>query len=289
MLVALGDIWKLVVKLLTFSTMPSFWASSVVKSAGTGPSSAVSVRGAGWVRTVISCSARCSGAIPTPSTDGTTVTVPPDTSNRASFAPLPKALRSSPMAVCSAAGSMATARVPSSLGVKVSDAAMAPTGTSAVVPSEPLMVTGADSAGVTVSSRTRWASALSTWTFAASTGSLIGVLVATGREGRGDRGGRALLVQGPTVGRVDHARRGAVDRDRGVDRGAVHLLGDGLDLRIERRPVAGDDRIDLAVPEQARQPGPGVQRPVVSGVDRAGDVQREICPPGGARGGDGVG
>ena len=97
----------LVVKLPISSFTPRALASSVVKSAGIGPSSAVRVRGAGEVSTVISCSARCSGAIPTPSTDGTTLTVPPDTSNRASFAPLPKTSSSSPMAVCRAAGSMA--------------------------------------------------------------------------------------------------------------------------------------------------------------------------------------
>ena len=41
--------------------MPSACASSVVKSAGTGPSSAVTVRGAGSVSTGSSCSASVAG------------------------------------------------------------------------------------------------------------------------------------------------------------------------------------------------------------------------------------
>ena len=130
--------------------MPSASASSVVKSAGTGPSSAVTVRGAGSVSTRQQLlGQRAPGSTPVPSTDGTTVTAPPDTSKRASSArAAERPPSSSPRAACSAAGSMATASSPSSWGVKVSDAAIAATGTSAeVAPSALVTVTGAASAG----------------------------------------------------------------------------------------------------------------------------------------------
>ena len=71
---------------------------------------------------------------------------------------------------------MATASSPSSWGVKVSPAAIAATGTSAeVAPSALVTVTGAARPGVTTSSRTRWASSVSTRTGSTSTGSSIAV------------------------------------------------------------------------------------------------------------------
>jgi hypothetical protein len=122
-----------------------------------------------------------------------------------------------------AAGSMVTASSPSSGGVNASDAAIAATGTSADVPSEPSMPPGADSAGVTVSSSTRWASAGRRGPWRRRPAARSGCSGRRRGEGGGDRVGGPLAVQRPAVGGVDDARRRAVDGDRGVDRRAVDL------------------------------------------------------------------
>ena len=56
-----------------------------------------------------------------------------------------------------------------------------------------------------------------------------------GGQGGGDRVGGALAVQLPAVGGLHDARRRALDRDGGVDRRAVDLLGEGLELRPPAR------------------------------------------------------
>ena len=119
------------------------------------------------------------------------------------------------------------------------------------------MVTGADRAGVTVSSSTRWASALSTCTLATSTGSVDrGRRVAAGGEGGGDRAGRQ-----PSRSRV---RPSAGSTTVGVVPSMVIVASTGarstcaaivLELGGQRGLVAGDDRGDLAVAEQASSAG----------------------------------
>ena len=104
------------------------------------------------------------------------MTAAPEISKPASLAGVPNADSSSPRAVWSAAGSIVTSSSPFSSGVKTMDAAIAATGTSAdVAPSWLTTATGAETAGRTVSSRTRSASARSTRTGVISTGSSIGV------------------------------------------------------------------------------------------------------------------
>src|SRR5688572_32480260 len=148
MLVPLAALVNRVVKVLICSLIPSACASSVVKPAGTGPSSAVTDRGAGAASTGSSCSASFAGSTPVPSTDGTTLTEAPEISNPASFAGVPNADSPSPNAAWSAVGSIETPSSPLSSGVKAIDAAIAATGTSAeIAPSWLTTATGADTAG----------------------------------------------------------------------------------------------------------------------------------------------
>ena len=234
------------VKELTCSVMPSACACSVVNAAGTGPSVAVTWRGAGSSRTGSSWPARSAGSMPWPSTEGTTVIDSPDTSNRASWAGDPKAVKPSPIAVCSAAGSTATASVPSSWGVKVREAAIAVTGISiGFAASVPTTVTGAASAGVTVSSSTRCASAVSTRTGATSTGSSIGDAGSPPAVSAAVIASAApVAVQGPALDRLD--QDGVVPcRVTVASTGARStVVAERSSCAAQRGPVDGEHRVD---------------------------------------------
>ena len=211
------------------------------------------------------------------------MTAPPEISKSASSAGVPNAASSSPSAVWSAAGSTATASSPSSSGVNVSDAAIA--ADRHLGRRRAVLADDRDRRGDRRPDRLLQ-HPLRLGAVHAHRRDLDRQLdrrlrVPTGGQRLGDRVGGALPVQRPPVGGVHHARRGALEGDRGVHRCAVDLRGDGLELGRQRGLVAGDDRRDLALVEERDEPGPGVERLVVGGVDGAVDVERE---PGGGGG-----
>ena len=246
--------------------MPSACACSVVKAAGTGPSSAVTVRGAGVGQhrhQLLGQVGRGDPGAVDRRDDADRCRRRPR--SRASLAGLPNAGSSSPMAVCSAAGSMATASVPSSFGREGQrrgdrrDRRRRPS----VAVGAARSATGADSAGVTVSSSTRWASAASTCTCGDVDGQRRSASPASPPAARA----AVIAAAAPSRSRARPSagsttrRRGAVDGDRRVDRRPVDLLGD-------RRRAAASSAVASAASTGATvrslnrrgQPRPGVQR-----------------------------
>ena len=182
---------------------------------------------------------------------------------------------------------MATASVPSSLGVKVRDAAIAATGTSAVAAA----VVAHDRApaparaGVTVASRTRWAAAASTCTWATRPAADRGSWVAAGGQGRGDGAGGSRPVEvrpsagGTTCGVVPVKAIVASTGARST------LAATASSCGRERGLVGGDHGRHRTGADQAGQAGPGSQRLLGGGADGRRHVEAEPGGGGGHAGG----